>query len=363
MKGFEPLTPLKKVGFWTILAASTLLGLVLVGETLVWTIQPTQYLYPRYQASPEYGLIPFPEVVMVHGYPREYKFHYTTDANSCRASCGISAIDDFGLPTIVVLGDSYSFGIGVADGDEYPAVMKRALAGKAEVLNLGSPGWGLTQEIRRYAGSGEIFDPQVVILQFCANDIMDNLVYPVAHVNGDGFEFVPSTNSLTWTKRYLSRSWIQRSQLYNFLRSRAFRMMSDHIAAGETARLEDSGSAAEDSSTEREAAQQVHVDLMEAFAGQLKSDGRHLILISVDRQLDQFPLVRQSVEDLRAHGALRYVEVEDWLDGMPFHASPEGHLWGTNAHHAIGDSLALLVMELMSYSTDTSSVDERRSAE
>jgi len=336
-----PVTKAKKVLFWTTLVGATIGGMFCVGEALVWMVSPVPYLYPRYQSSPEYGLIPYPNVVMVHALPRNYGFRYTTDAFSCRTTSGAEAVRDESLPLVVVLGDSYSFGIGVSDGEEYPAVMKRALSGQVEVLNLGAPGWGLTQEIRRYFELGSGRDPRLIILQFCANDLNDNLVYPVVQVSNGEFVFVKSGNTLTWVKKYLSRSWLQRTQLYNFARARGAQVLAQRISARETERLASEASAT--SGREAEVPQQAYIELLETFAQQVREEGLDLILISVDRQIDQFPRVRASVDQLNARGVLRYVEVTDWLDALAPYASPEGHLWGTSAHRVVGDSLASIV--------------------
>jgi hypothetical protein len=83
-----------------------------------------------------------------------------------------------------------------------------------------------------------------------------------------------------------------------------------------------------------------YVELLETFVERLRREGTPLILISVDGQLDRYPAIRASVDSLCARRTLTYLEVRDWLDGLANYHSPEGHLWGSPAHAAIGRGLA-----------------------
>lgn len=321
----------------------TAVALVL-GEALLWLASPSEYLYPRYRFSAEYGLLPFPNVTMVHGIPRRFQFRYTVGDMGCRGDVPASA--EAGSPAVVTLGDSYAFGMGVSDGEEFPAVMRRALAGTAEVVNLGSPGWGLTQEIRRFVETGESYDPVVVVLQFCSNDPDDNLANRVTRLDDGEFVFVSSENSLNWIKKYLSRSFVQRTQLYNFMRTRASRAVLARMARNEETQLV-SAETARPAGHGPTAKERVYIDLLEAFARRLHADGRVLLLIAVDGQLEQFPGIERAVRDFDARGLLRYLEARDWLAGLAPYHSPEGHVWGTPAHAAVGEGLAGVVRTIV----------------
>lgn len=313
------------------------------GELLIRWVSPVEYLSPRYEFSRGYGLIPYAGVVMEHGRPGHYRFRYTVNSDRYRGPVIDAGADS--LPVIVTLGDSYTFGMGTADGNEYPAVMRRALAGRAEVVNLGSPGWGLTQQVRRYAEFGAAFAPDVVVLQFCSNDLEDNLAYRVAVVKGGAIEFQDSQNSLSGPKRLLSRSFLQRTQLYNFLRTRASPFVHGLLARREEARLNQAMQpAAADPSGAPPPIQAVYEELLRAFAARLKAEGRALVFISVDHQLEQFPWLAGRVREMHARGELRVVDVTEWLAGMENYGSPEGHVWGEPAHRVIGERLAEVLM-------------------
>lgn len=331
----------RKVQLYLLLFAITFGVAFVLGELTLRLVSPTEYMHPRYQYSPEYGLQPYPNTRMVHGVPGKFKFHYTVSALGTRGE--EPPPPDPNRPAVVVLGDSYSFGMGVNDGEQYAAQMQAALGDAATVVNLGSPGWGLTQEIRRYYDVGAAYQPEVVVLQFCANDPQDNFVNPVTRVDGDVFEFVESPNRLGVVKKVLSRSWIQRSQLYNFFRGRAARALEQRFVAGQT---EEYGR--DDSTTARDTAgddprQALYCELLALFAKKLRGDGVPLVMIAVDNQLDRFPAIQAKVQELDAAGTLRYIEVLDWLGPTSEHYSVEGHAWGAIAHEVIGRELAELI--------------------
>jgi len=315
-----------------------------LGEVLIGLASPSEYLYPRYQFSAQYGLIPFPNVVMVHGTPRKYEFHYTV--NSMQSRGEVIEPGTSSLPVVVVLGDSYSFGMGVNDGEEFPTVMRHHLENRAAVVNLGSPGWGLTQEIRRYYDVGAAYDPRIVILQFCANDPDDNLANRVTRVQDGKFVFVDSENSLNFIKKYLSRSIVQRTQLYNFLRTRASRVVLEKMARREASRL-DAGRPDSAQTTGVPGIEKVYIELLDLFAADMRAEGRQLWFISIDNQLDMFPHIAAAVHELDARGDLRYLEVTDWLHGHEPYQSPEGHVWGAPAHKIVGEHLAAEVAQAL----------------
>lgn len=329
--------PARQRGLWILTAVFTVLVMFGLGEILVGLASPSEYLYPRYEFSAEYGFIPFANVVMVHGVPRRYEFRYTV--NSMHSRGEVVEPHAPGRPAVVVLGDSYTFGMGVSDGEEYPTVMRRHLDGRADVVNLGEPGWGLTQEIRRYYDTGAKYGPKIVVLQFCANDPGDNLTNRVTVVENGDFKFVDSANSLNFVKKYLSRSFVQRTQLYNFFRTRASRLVLDRMTQRAAAKLD----AATPGSSHPDAVpgiERVYIELLDTFAAHLRAAGRSLWVISVDGQLDQFPHIAAAVRELDARGDLRYLEVGDWLRGHEPCTSPEGHLWGARTHALIGEHLA-----------------------
>jgi len=75
---------------------------------------------------------------------------------------------------IVVIGDSITFGNRLAPEENYPAVLEslyQQASKSVEVLNLGLGGYDTLQEVATLKDIGLQFDPDLVILGYCINDI------------------------------------------------------------------------------------------------------------------------------------------------------------------------------------------------
>jgi hypothetical protein len=325
---------------------------LVIGEIVVRVFSPVPSMYPRYKYSPEYGFALYENTRMVHVWPRKFKFYYTINQYGYRGP----SVDPSGAhdkASIVVLGDSFSFGMGVNDGEEYASVLRDALHGSCDVINLATPGWGLTQEIRRYYEFGRFFRPQIVVLQYCSNDPEDNLNNRVTRIQAGEFTFHNSTAVMNWPKRFLSRSLVQKSQLYNFFRGRAYEFFQNRYVNRKSAELaeeilpsESSVPGGERSSPGEAMPREIlYCELLTTFCSKIQVDGTRLIVIAGRRQLDEFPNISECVLTLEAEGALDYLDIEPWLKGVANRHSPEGH-WGAGAHRAIGEHLAEHVQSL-----------------
>ena len=89
-----------------------------------------------------------------------------------------------GVKRILVLGDSYAWGYGVADGEIFTEQLEAALEGEAvkwEVINTGVSGWSTDQQYLFLRDEGLKYSPDVVLLAFCvANDFkgaMNSSIY------------------------------------------------------------------------------------------------------------------------------------------------------------------------------------------
>ncbi len=80
---------------------------------------------------------------------------------------------------VLLLGDSVSWGNGINDVRRvYPYVLERRLAKRGvsrsvEVINAGVPGYSTFQELRYLELYGLQLDPDVIVLQFCLNDVVE----------------------------------------------------------------------------------------------------------------------------------------------------------------------------------------------
>jgi len=87
-----------------------------------------------------------------------------------------------GVSRMLVLGDSVSFGYGVEEADAFPRVLERELAARVpsravEVVNLGVGGYNPWNETQLLVDVGLGYQPDLVLAQFCINDLNDPTVH------------------------------------------------------------------------------------------------------------------------------------------------------------------------------------------
>jgi len=81
-----------------------------------------------------------------------------------------------GVYRILVLGDSVTFGYGVPEDETFPQQLERALVqagASVEVLNFGVNGYNPYTEAALFADRGAAYHPDLVLVQFCINDLAD----------------------------------------------------------------------------------------------------------------------------------------------------------------------------------------------
>jgi lysophospholipase L1-like esterase len=84
---------------------------------------------------------------------------------------------------ILVLGDSITFGAAVSAENTYPRVLEELLQKQGfnvEVISIAYAGWGTDQELEALVNEGIKYQPNLVIVQFCKNDLTDNDYYKLA---------------------------------------------------------------------------------------------------------------------------------------------------------------------------------------
>ena len=71
---------------------------------------------------------------------------------------------------ILVLGDSFTFGLHLANHDTYPAMLEARLK-NTEVINAGIIGYTITQQLRLFRERAKYTEPDLTILQVLDNDL------------------------------------------------------------------------------------------------------------------------------------------------------------------------------------------------
>ncbi len=147
------------------------LGLVEVILRIAWTPPADDraihsFDYARtLQYDAELGHIPRPGIVVE--YP-PYDAAFSTNALGLRGpEVRVGRAAD--RQRIIVLGDSFAWGHGVSTGEAFAEVIDSALP-RADVVNLGVPGYDLAKSLVYYERIGRRFQPDLVIASLCQND-------------------------------------------------------------------------------------------------------------------------------------------------------------------------------------------------
>jgi hypothetical protein len=127
---------------------------------------------PITRRDPELGWTLKPDVAGLEG-SASWETGLTTNANGFRDVAHPEAKAP-GAFRVAVLGDSFVFGSGVAQD----AILTRRLAARLgsgfEIVNLGVPGYGTDQELLTLRRWGRRLQPDLVLLSFFWNDVMEN---------------------------------------------------------------------------------------------------------------------------------------------------------------------------------------------
>jgi hypothetical protein len=72
---------------------------------------------------------------------------------------------------ILVLGDSYVFGVYLNDSETIPFYIQKSISIENRVYNFGMPGWGIDQMYLCYQKYQNVFSPEKIVLIFIEDDI------------------------------------------------------------------------------------------------------------------------------------------------------------------------------------------------
>ena len=119
--------------------------------------------------------------------------------------------------TVLLLGDSVAWGDGMVDPEVvFPQVLERHLTG-VEVINSGVPGYSTFQQADYLRLRGLALEPDVVVLQFCLNDVVERYE-TLASYGGDRFflgvdtrhRLLKHSRAFEWLVRWMQ--WRSRSR-------------------------------------------------------------------------------------------------------------------------------------------------------
>jgi lysophospholipase L1-like esterase len=132
---------------------------------------------------------------------------------------------------VLVLGDSCTFGLGVADEETYPAQLEQDLRKRgrdAAVFNAGVPGYDTVQEADLLDRLSTVVRPHFVVVTWLPNDLLragherDRAIRVI-----DGYLVDDLSRYHEWRRR-IDQKGIYRSALYRFVRVRV-RLLKDRL--------------------------------------------------------------------------------------------------------------------------------------
>jgi hypothetical protein len=137
----------------TTVAVSILLTFVVIGlplEVLLRTDYSKRHLLGRYGAWPE-------DLIQQRNSRRYRDVEHSVEKPP-------------GITRIVILGDSFAFGQGVADEEIFARVLARMAGPQVEVINMAKGGWSTINQFMAFKREGLAYEPDVVIVAAVTND-------------------------------------------------------------------------------------------------------------------------------------------------------------------------------------------------
>ena len=179
------------LGAKVLLALATVLLMLGGTEIALSWLHPTEYLRvpEKSPGDPFYGLLhrrsEYPDLLyeLVPNQQKKFERVWIRTNSYGMRDTEPQPIDD-GVPRIVVLGDSFSFGFRVAGEAAYPSVLERRLRQKPgwsslEVLNLGVCGYNTRDEAAVLRHKGLVWQPDLIVLGYVLNDPETDPVQPL----------------------------------------------------------------------------------------------------------------------------------------------------------------------------------------
>ena len=146
-----------------------------------------------------------------------------------------------GIKRIVVLGDSYTWGLGVEANERFTEVLDDELLKNIQVINMGVSGYGNDQELLLLKNEGLKYRPDLVLVAFCGNDPADNCnthhsyYYKPMFILNDDKELVLTNVPVPKNKL----SFFESLEVYLYFHSHTVHFFADRILAGQYKFTED----------------------------------------------------------------------------------------------------------------------------
>lgn len=152
-----------------LLFVASLSVALILSEGLARVFAPVSAISFQYHFDSVLGPIPVPNERGIRAHPGLYSYTYSHNSLGLRGG-------EYGpktRPRILILGDSFTYGVPVSDNETFSSVLQATLP-QYEVINAGNPGQGTDYQLKFYRTLGRQFQPDIVVLCFVPNDFADN---------------------------------------------------------------------------------------------------------------------------------------------------------------------------------------------
>ena len=164
----QPSLPRRWGAILSIAAASTLIALGMAEVTVSYLV-PVRDVGPSFTVDdPVYGKRIKANARITRRTP-EFVMEFRTNAQGFRQQRGV----DRGSRPVIFLGDSFTMGYGVDEGEQFVALLQSRL-GELPLLNAGMGNNGNGRWVKFLRLAAPNFEPRLVVLQIMANDFEDN---------------------------------------------------------------------------------------------------------------------------------------------------------------------------------------------
>ncbi len=197
----------------TAIALGALMG-VGVAEIGLRLFYPQMTGPAMHAYDPRTGSRPVPNLRGRFNVPGRYSFTFTNDALGMRVTGIVSR--ETARTRILLLGDSYAYGVGVNDRETFAYLLEERLSRtplRAAVMNAGTGGKGTDYELRFFETIGRDLRPDLTILCFFSNDYLDNEASTIYNVGPDGtLRPRPDLGAV-----YRRKEFFRQNRFYNWL--------------------------------------------------------------------------------------------------------------------------------------------------
>ncbi len=337
MPGIRPDRPRWLPALLTLLVGLGLAALAAEGLARLFFDEAVQ---PRFVVDSGYGVRWNQSGVDTRHYvPGDYDVRVTTNSAGMRGPREYATEPAPGVRRVLLLGDSFTFGFGVEDGEVVSAVLEDRLnavpeAPRSEVLNLGVSGFGQAEELVTFGARGRAYQPDVVVVLYFDNDIGNNAVSQLYTADPDG-TVAPTGNSYLPGVKVQERLYAIPPVRWLFEHSEAWNLVRNRLSIlVQNALLERQGMQKFDDATP------VGTDLtralLAALAAEIRAAGaRPVFLVIPNRGMtSNFPLTRPEVEAL----GVTLLDGRDFLAPGDYYER-DGH-WRPSGHAKAAAELA-----------------------